>query len=479
MISAPLLAPWCAGVLAQGAAVAARVAEAIAFEHPERTAQVEALLADAAGEPGAVAEQVAADAPGAAWLARLVGQEAAAAMAAQWAVGEVSTRDDAGERAAGEALRGAVVPLAMVPERYDAIVCGTAAGAAVAAAELTRLGARVVVLVPPTMGEEGGLSWGDARDALWVEAAASGLMHVAVDAQPTALHVDRRGMVTSVTVAGDLDGFGTWRTLSAREVFVGLGAVESARLLLASAGPAHPQGLANAQGLVGRGLRVRALAGAWGVWERAVDTQDAGSQDADGARAAVGVPPTHPAEALRRLQDGGALPLASPTLLTDLVTLMPRMRGLEEAVPLRAMGNGPGSRVVLDPARRDGAGMPRARLKVMPTAQEVEAQAALAASLAARLRNAGAVHVAQVREYSRTASDAVGTLRAGEDPATSVTSPEGRVWGHPNLWVVDGAALSEDALSQDALAGGAPDPAHAARTWARHVMRRAAPIAAG
>jgi len=468
MITAPLLAPWCTGVLAQGAAVAARVAEAIAFDHPERTAQVEALLAHAAGEPRAVAEQLAADAPGAAWLARLVGQEAAAAMAAQWAVGEVSTRDDAGERAAGEALRGAVVPLAMVPDRHDAIVCGTAAGAAVAAAELTRLGARVVVLVPPTSGEDGGLSWGDARDAPWVEAAASGLMHVAVDAQPTALHVDRRGMVTAVTVAGDLDGFGTWRTLSAREFFVGLGAVESARLLLASASPAHPQGLANAQGLVGRGLRVRAMAGAWGVWD-----------SVERARAAVGEPPTDPAQALRRLQDGGMLPLASPTLLTDLVNLMPRMRGLEEAVPLRAMGNGAGSRVVLDPARRDGAGMPRARLKVMPTAQEVEAQAALAASLAARLRNAGAVHVAQVREYSRAASDAVGTLRAGKDPATSVTSPEGRVWGHPNLWVVDGAALSEDALSQDALAGGAPDPVRAAQAWARHVMRRAAPIAAG
>ena len=32
-----------------------------------------------------------------------------------------------------------------------------------------------------------------------------------------------------------------------------------------------------------------------------------------------------------------------------------------------------------------------------------------------------------------------GTCRMGTDPATSVTDPYGRVWGHPNLRVIDGS----------------------------------------
>ena len=32
-----------------------------------------------------------------------------------------------------------------------------------------------------------------------------------------------------------------------------------------------------------------------------------------------------------------------------------------------------------------------------------------------------------------------GTCRMGDDPATSVTDPDGRVHGHDNLWVADGS----------------------------------------
>ena len=32
-----------------------------------------------------------------------------------------------------------------------------------------------------------------------------------------------------------------------------------------------------------------------------------------------------------------------------------------------------------------------------------------------------------------------GTCRMGDDPATSVTDPWGRVHGHDNLWVMDGS----------------------------------------
>jgi choline dehydrogenase-like flavoprotein len=34
-----------------------------------------------------------------------------------------------------------------------------------------------------------------------------------------------------------------------------------------------------------------------------------------------------------------------------------------------------------------------------------------------------------------------GTCRMGTDPTTSVTDPAGRVWGHPNLRVIDGSLL--------------------------------------
>ena len=35
----------------------------------------------------------------------------------------------------------------------------------------------------------------------------------------------------------------------------------------------------------------------------------------------------------------------------------------------------------------------------------------------------------------------LGTVRMGVDAATSVVDPDGRVWGHPNLFVVDGGIV--------------------------------------
>ena len=64
----------------------------------------------------------------------------------------------------------------------------------------------------------------------------------------------------------------------------------------------------------------------------------------------------------------------------------------------------------------------------------------------------GAAAAASAHQHSVIALDAGGpcvdakcgqhqaeTCRMGTDPATSVTDPYGRVWGHPNLRVIDGS----------------------------------------
>lgn len=448
MVELTALAAWCGGVLPQGAAVVARVAEALEFDHPQRIDDVDALIAGLATVEGGVtdiaagvAAQIDADAPPARWLARQVLHEAVSEMAARW---EGTARwgvTGEGHLTAAE-IEACVLPLHLVAGRHQALVIGATAGAAIAARELTRAGASTLMLVPTDrLGSHG-------PDSPLAAAARTRRLTIALHAQTIALHAGRRGLVESATVRSSDEGFPVTRDLTAREFFLGAGAVESARLLLASRSEVHPAGLGNTHDQVGRHLQVPLTAGALGVFGTA-----------------VGGPWPDPVRAVARWQDAGVLPLHGESLLADFVDLLPRVREEMALVPTAADTS---SRITLDPRRHDAAGMPLARLKVQPHPDDLRAQAAACARLAGRLRASGARTVVETPGWS-DAVDAVGTLRRGDDPASSATGPDGRVWGHLNLWVVDASLL---------VSSGA-DPERDTAAAVAAVMRRAGPITAG
>lgn len=102
---------------------------------------------------------------------------------------------------------------------------------------------------------------GSSRAALLGRAASTGHCHVIPHAKVSRLATDARGRITHVEYHDDGEAL---HRIDARIYVVACQAIESARLLLLSQGPAHPDGLANKSGLVGKNLLFTAAGSATG-----------------------------------------------------------------------------------------------------------------------------------------------------------------------------------------------------------------------
>jgi len=98
-------------------------------------------------------------------------------------------------------------------------------------------------------------------------------------------------------------------------------------------------------------------------------------------------------------------------------------------------------RVQLDPAVRDRLGLPVARLSGVAHQETMRVASFMLAKARQWLDAAGATLVWGSEPVARLSAGQhqAGTCRMGSDPATSVTDPWGRVWGHDNLFVSDGS----------------------------------------
>ena len=99
----------------------------------------------------------------------------------------------------------------------------------------------------------------------------------------------------------------------------------------------------------------------------------------------------------------------------------------------------PESRVTLAAGTRDAWGIPVARLSGEVHEETMKSVAFVTARADEWLRASGAErtwHTPIARRLSAGQHQS-GTCRMGADPATSVTDPHGRVWGHDNLYVCD------------------------------------------
>ncbi|HVW46656.1 MAG TPA: GMC family oxidoreductase [Solirubrobacterales bacterium] len=108
----------------------------------------------------------------------------------------------------------------------------------------------------PATLQEGFNFQGDKHGAKWStliaelpKAAATGKLDLRADAHAVQITHDARGRADGVVY---IDADGALRRQRARAVCVAGNAIESARLLLLSSSPSHPDGLANSSGQVGR-----------------------------------------------------------------------------------------------------------------------------------------------------------------------------------------------------------------------------------
>lgn len=303
---------------------------------------------------------------------------------------------------------------------------------------------------------------GSARAALLDEAVRTGRCEVRPNAMARRIATNGKGRITHVEYH---DARGRVRRVNARVYVVACQAIETARLLLLSAGPRHPRGLANRSGLVGRNLLFSTSA--WG-------------------RAALKYARFEPAEAEelrspepfinRAVQDwyvmqhpelgrckGGTLELMlrHPNAVSRAVSVATTTgEGLLWGWPLKQRLEEhflrgrhlvfevfadwlpvPDCRVTLDPEVRDRWGLPVARVRVGQHPRNQVVVDFLAARGRELLTRLGGEDLHLSSRAAPSTNLPAGTCRFGKDPARSVLDPSCRAHEVENLFVTDGSFM--------------------------------------
>jgi choline dehydrogenase-like flavoprotein len=258
---------------------------------------------------------------------------------------------------------------------------------------------------------------------------------------------DDRGRVTGVAWRSIADGADCRHIARAGSVVLAAGAIETARLLLASASPAHPEGLGNANGQVGRHLQGHCYPTVYGLFDEPVHGEHGPGVTIATTDFVHGNPGVI----------GGAM-LADDFIMTPVAfwksALPPDLtrwggkakdfmirnyrRVIAVKGPVHEIPN-PESRVTLHPEIRDRWGNRVARLSGAVHPETLRTARVIAARAREWLEAAGALSAwgpDPVFGLSGGQHQA-GTCRMGTDPRHSVTDPYGRVWGHDNLVVCD------------------------------------------
>ena len=256
---------------------------------------------------------------------------------------------------------------------------------------------------------------------------------------------------------------GTSGQITARTVIVAANAIETPRLLLASASRYAPEGLANRSDQVGRNLMDHPIQLSWALADKplwpyrgpgstsGIETLRTGSWR--NARSALRLeigndgwswPTGAPDDTARRLALSGLRGTALDRALRDETSRHVRLAALTEQLPSAD------NRITLDPLLRDGSGLPR------PVIHYRIDDYTRAGFEAARLqheilfRQLGTTAV-QHSDQAQGAGHILGTARMGLDDRTSVVDPDLRAHDHANLYLVGAATFPTGATANPTL----------------------------
>lgn len=289
-----------------------------------------------------------------------------------------------------------------------------------------------------------------------------------VDAAVRSLRMARRDRVAGVEY---VDGAtGETRRVDAEFVVLCAGALETPKLLLASAGPDWPDGVGNAAGHLGRHLAYHPLLYARGV---KAGNPDRVQQELDFPTLCTRHFDSEAEQARGKLF--AFLPQVAPRL--DLAA---RMRAGDTAADLRRAAEGrfqievqgfvemPAGESASVGLARDGGrfGLPGTAVRFEPPESLGEALRANIERLRAMLAAAGFERI-ESGVYPARGDHAIATCRAAPDPAAGVTGPDLRVHGVGNLYACSNAVFPS---------AGAVNPT---LTLAALALRLGASLAAG
>ncbi|HEY6452887.1 MAG TPA: GMC family oxidoreductase [Steroidobacteraceae bacterium] len=237
---------------------------------------------------------------------------------------------------------------------------------------------------------------------------------------------------------------GRWQFQRARNVVVAGYAIETPRLLLASASARYPQGLANSSGLVGRYLMTQSNQAVFGRMDREVRWYKG--------------PPSLTISEHWNYEDrgkdffGGYCWMAQGPLPVEWLTVQVGSRGLwgeglqramrdyNHAVGLKMVGEmlpNENNRVTLAD-ERDQYGLPVARVTYSWGDND---RRLINHALDQMERSLEAVGVSHLFRQEDDTNHLAGTARMGFDAQHSVVNADCRCWDIPNLWICDGSVF--------------------------------------
>jgi len=289
------------------------------------------------------------------------------------------------------------------------------------------------------------------------EAEATGRCEVRTESYVFRIETDRQGRATGVSYY-DRDRKEHFQR--ARAVVVSANGAETPRLLLMSASPQFPNGLANSSGLVGKYLMFNGNSRALGVFEHELnefksvqvtrilhDFYDSdpkrGCYGGGGLDARMGPQPT--TWAIRTATEGPSWGREFKERLKEF----PRsMQVATHSTSLAVESNN----VTLDPELKDAWGLPALRVTYKDHPDDLAITRFLQDRGAEILEAAGALRVTRAPVTPQTSSvHLLGTCRMGNDPKTSVIDKYHRCHDVPNLFLCDGSSLVTSGRGQPTM----------------------------
>lgn len=309
------------------------------------------------------------------------------------------------------------------------------------------------------------------------KAVATGNCDLQTIAQVLKIETAADDRVAAVVYA---DAGGTLHRAEADLFAIGCGAIETPRLLLNSAGPACPDGLANESGQVGRNFMETLSFNSMGLHPDPVGSHrglpsdaicwDFNAPDAiDGVTGGCRISPSviemnlaGPYNYARRVVGGWGR--QHRQAMREQFGRVVGIGVIGESLP------GPGSFIDLDPSRADEQGMPKARIHSLLEDMEIRRIAFMADKAREILAAAGVQKIIEERSaYDTFSSTQVfGTCRMGNEPGSSVVDAQCRSHRWRNLMVVDASVFPSSGGGESpslTISANALRVAAAAQSW--------------